>query len=157
MKNNIRRYSIISTVSIIQFIMTAYFYETILGFMVTNFSAIKYIDNHSFKNPIPDYIIILVCCILTTIWNIKTLESISKLNFLQFALMFLADIIIVPLGFLIMIWYNNSKKGGIVYVESIINVYLILLLISIKHIVILIAYKKLSFGGSSKKRINRNG
>gem|GEM_PF-5696390 len=124
------------------FILSFYGFYAGMDLILRSFSSIKYYitaaDLNSFRIPV----CLFVYWAFTHYCNLRTLNAIGRHRFSYLFLYQLIDLGLIFLALLIQVLLNNSHPEGLPVIK-VLNVFLLGILVIIKHIVILISYKKL--------------
>lgn len=121
-----------------------YIYSIIQGF-----SRRKYIDDLTMSGQGPEYLMLLVYCVVAFIWTRRTSLSNNTTGF--WLINWLIDFMIPPLSVLIMVLYHNrSSVPDMKNISLVENFFLVWFLLAIKHVFFHIANGNLTLG---KKRL----
>lgn len=128
---------------IVFIVIIIWLFSTSLNLLLNNLSSVTYNDNLSFGQLRFYYLMWVIYGIFVYNVNIKTLKEIRKKNnFKNRIFLLIIDATLIPLSILIMIVYHNYREITFAKLDSLINIYVIIILFSIKHIVILIIYRR---------------
>ena len=106
-----------------------------LMFIVKNFSKIRYNDDLTDGLDAANHMVLMAYVVVSLYWNKKTLAAIGSSTRLMWVINGAIDYLLLPLGVLIMVLYNNTKIT-LTNLSSVENMALMFALIGIKHIVI---------------------
>lgn len=102
--------------------------------LLVKFSKVAYISTPTFHDQIIHLLIIY--CLFCYFANNFVLDLYRKEHTKQFIISFIIDMLIIPIGLLIMVIYNNlTAKSHPVLDVSVYNIYLITVLILAKEII----------------------
>lgn len=139
--------------SLIHFILVAFLCSVIIfslpieiDFILNKFSKISDNDAWFSESFMLTYLLCIAYGIFSYSINLVTLKEIKKKGWRFLPVQMVLDILIVPLSILILVLYNNFKYSNLgnvsLDIESLLNIYMVVLLVSIKHVIILIANKR---------------
>jgi hypothetical protein len=107
-----------------------------LSFIIETFSKIKYNDDLTESSQAANYMVLLAYVVVSFFWNRKRLTIIEKRTTLMWIVNWVLDFFFIPFSMLIMVLYNNTIKATMANVSSVENMFLMWLLMAVKHIVI---------------------
>jgi len=122
------------------FISLLYVFPLSVNILVQKFSEKQYGDSpamYKYK-----FLLCIIYVVATYNLNMITLSEIKKWSWNLLLIQILIDGLLIPFSIFCIILYNNTKSTFIQSVDSLINVYLIILLLATKHIVLLLIYRK---------------
>ena len=140
--NNFRSIAIHCVAVILLSITTMWILNFSLNFFLEKFSSVTYNDNMSFKGVRINYLLCIIYGIAAYNLDIITLNEIKKQNWKNLLFQVFLDVLIIPLSVFIMVVYNNQTLKSIGNFDSLTNIYLVIILLSIKHVIFLIIYKR---------------
>lgn len=112
-----------------------------IALFIQKYSNIVYIDDVTLNVQSGAHMVLLVYSIVSFTWNRKTLKLIEKQSRFFWIANWFLDLFFIPLSVLIMVIYYNQKSAS-VNLSRIENMFLMALLLSIKHFLLMLIYRK---------------
>lgn len=123
----------------IMVVVLMYLFPISLSFLLNNFSKIRY--NMNFGDLNPGLWLYVIYCLVSYNLNIITLNECKMQSWSNIIIQTFIDVLIVPLSVLLII-INNNKVQGLVDYSKLIDFWIIGILLTSKHIVILVLKKR---------------
>ena len=122
------------------YLLLMYCRPVFLSFIIETFSKIKYNDDFIDSPQAANYMVLLAYVVVSFFWNRKMLKTIGKRTTLMWIVNCVLDFFFIPLSMLIMVLYNNTTWATMANLSSVENMFLMWLLMAVKHIVISLIY-----------------
>jgi hypothetical protein len=138
-KHFIRHVIFLVITTIISFLLL----PVLFNFLLNNFATSKYNSSSYLLNLKYYWLGFIVYCCIAYKLNISTLKFLKKDRLRNLIIQMIIDVLIIPTSILVLIIKNNTKPDvQILSIGSLINVYLILSILMVKHIILLIIFKR---------------